>query len=383
MSFPNLDAERRSDASFRRRSDIIHHKETSLLETLNIDMIFSFPTSDSLHLLDLGIMRKCMFRWVFGEKGYNRKWSKNKIDHVSGLLENCQKFMPMEIHRAVRNLSCLRKWKGVEYRTILMYVGMVVFRQVLRPTEYNHFLILCCAVRICSSKLYKFFQSTAEKMFKLYIQKYINIYGRHTIGSNVHLLSHIVEDMREQKIENLIDISTYKFENCLRLLGLNLKHGYLPLEQVSRRLIEMSQLPKSYEIHNLLNKQRYLPQVNGNEHANKYDRIQIASEVTLSSRKLADAWFLTRNDEIVQMLHAKKENNEYVIAGVSIKDKKDFFNNPLASSHLKIYASDGKLNEDLVTYKINAICAKMIRLPCENGFVFVPLEHSMDSLCEQ
>lgn len=58
MSFPRIDAEIRTNANFRDREQPAHHKETSILEELPIDMIKSFPTSDPLHLLDLGIMKK-------------------------------------------------------------------------------------------------------------------------------------------------------------------------------------------------------------------------------------------------------------------------------------------------------------------------------------
>lgn len=49
------DAELRTDARFRNRFQPEHHSEYSALEKLPIDMIRSFPTSDSLHLLDLGV----------------------------------------------------------------------------------------------------------------------------------------------------------------------------------------------------------------------------------------------------------------------------------------------------------------------------------------
>lgn len=163
VSFPKLDATRRSDNSFRERADEDHHKEKSPFENLKIDMVRAFPTSDSLHLLDLGIMKRCMVRWIFGEKEYKRKWSKNTINNVSNLLENCQQYMPMEIHRAVRNLICVKKWKGLEYRTILLYIGMVVFKDILNNEEYSHFLTLCCAVRICMSSCYKNYWGIAEQ----------------------------------------------------------------------------------------------------------------------------------------------------------------------------------------------------------------------------
>lgn len=157
-------------------------------------MIFSIPSSDPLHLLDLGVMKRCLIRWVFGEKGYARKWSKCTVDRVSRILDNFKKYIPSDFHRSIRNLNYLKKWKGVEYRTMLLYVGISVFEQVLDENEYTHFLTLCCAVRICSSRLHHNYVTIAERMFKNYVQNYGCLYGRHNIGSNVHLLNHIVEE---------------------------------------------------------------------------------------------------------------------------------------------------------------------------------------------
>lgn len=382
MSFPVIDCERRTDRDFRDRSDVRHHKEDSDIEELDIDMIYSFSSSDTLHLLDLGVMRRCMFRWVFGERGYEKKWNKKTIDAVSKSLENVQQFMPMEFHRAVRNLSCLRKWKGVKYRTILMYVGMVVFKPILNEAEYDHFLLLCTATRICCSKNSKNFLTIAEKMFTSYIQNYISLYGRHTIGSNVHLLSHIVEDMQRNNVESIMELSTYKFENSLRLLGLNIKHGYLPLQQVAKRILENSQLrcdsdSKFFELQHLSPQLRYMKQ-NGTF---EFDQIRLSSGVTLSNRKAANSWFLTKNKEIVQMKYAKREGDEFTVAGACIDNKRNFFLNPIASSKLDIFASDGKVSEKLNIYSTESIFGKMSCLPCEeliNGkltkyFVFIPL----------
>lgn len=130
MSFPNLNANRRTNESFRERTQPSHHKERSPFEELPIDMISSFPVSDPLHLLELGVMRKCLYRWIFGYKKYNRKWSKALIGLTSRLLSKCQKEMPKDIHRAVRTLDSLRHWKGLEYRTFLLYIGCIVLKQV-------------------------------------------------------------------------------------------------------------------------------------------------------------------------------------------------------------------------------------------------------------
>lgn len=84
-----------------------------------------------------------------------------------------------------------------------------------------------------------------KKMFETYIQQYAEIYGRHSIGSNVHILQHITEDMTQNNVGNLMDISTYKYENTLRNLGFKVKHCNLPLEQVARRVHELSLLQKT------------------------------------------------------------------------------------------------------------------------------------------
>lgn len=62
MSFPRV-GERRTDNNFRFPqkdvdSEEKHHKEYSILQELPIDMVTSFSTSDPLHLLELGIMKK-------------------------------------------------------------------------------------------------------------------------------------------------------------------------------------------------------------------------------------------------------------------------------------------------------------------------------------
>lgn len=383
MSFPAIDANRRTDHSFRLRHDALHHKESSPLEKLNIDMIYSIPSSDPLHLLDLGVMRRCMFRWVYGAKGYIRKWSKARIERASRLLENCQKFMPREIHRAVRNLNDLRKWKGVEFRTILIYVGFVVLKEILPDNEYEHFLRLACAARICYSKSLKHFHSVANKCFIQYIQQYINIYGRHMIGSNVHLLSHIVEDLHQNRRDNLMDMSTYRFENSLRLIGLELKSGNRPLEQVSRRIIERSQLQKPIDFRKTFESKEYQQEMfyeKKRESVVTYDKIQFSPDFALSNRKFADSWFLTKFGEIVKMLHVIKIGNEYKIVGSVIKQKNAFFPDPVNSIKLKIFCSDGILCNGTRIFGIESIVAKMICLPCDEKFVLIPMLHTMDSL---
>lgn len=65
MSFPIIDEQLRTDANFRLpdeadEAQIRHHSGYSIMQELPIDMVVTFPTSDPLHLLELGIMKRCV-----------------------------------------------------------------------------------------------------------------------------------------------------------------------------------------------------------------------------------------------------------------------------------------------------------------------------------
>lgn len=238
ISFPRINCVKRTDAGYRSRINNEHHREYSLLEELPIDMINHFVTSDSLHLLHLGIMKKFLKIWKNGCTNFNYKWTDADISNVNTLLRNCNSEMPTDIHRSVRSLDCLSFWKGTEFRTFLLYTGVVVLKNSLRAEEYRHFLILFCAVVLCSNDMYLQYLDLAKELFDEFVEDYTFLYGMDSITSNVHNVSHIVEDVRN--MGNLTKIDSYAFENCLYSLKLRLRNGKKPLEQISRRICEVN-----------------------------------------------------------------------------------------------------------------------------------------------
>lgn len=66
MSFSKIGEDLRTNHNFRNpvracKAQTEHHKEYSILQELDIDMITGFVTSDPLHLLELGVMKKYGF----------------------------------------------------------------------------------------------------------------------------------------------------------------------------------------------------------------------------------------------------------------------------------------------------------------------------------
>lgn len=128
-------------------------------------------------------------------KAYPRAWSNAQILQLSALLKDVNVTKPSDLHRSIRSLNHIKHWKGTEFRTILLYVGVVLFKDYLNQDEYNLFLKLVCAVTICSTKAYTHLLPVARKLFIEFIEMHINLYEEHSITSNIHLLSHAVDDV--------------------------------------------------------------------------------------------------------------------------------------------------------------------------------------------
>ncbi|XP_011858724.1 PREDICTED: uncharacterized protein LOC105556248 isoform X2 [Vollenhovia emeryi] len=111
MSYPRFDCPRRTDESFRNKMDEDHHKENTPLIDLPIDMVEDFVVADSLHLFDLGIMRRCLYGWREGSYNFRTKLSKTQADEMSQMLKTCNDTKPMDFQRSIRTLNCLKFWK--------------------------------------------------------------------------------------------------------------------------------------------------------------------------------------------------------------------------------------------------------------------------------
>lgn len=109
----------------------------------------------------------------------------------------------------------------------------------------------------------------------------------------------------------------------------------------------------------------------------KYFRITLKGNVILSSKKLGDQWFMTQSGSIVKMKCATEVNGIFKVIGQPLIDKRDFFINPIKSSYLSIYQSDGDITSELFDYDIASISAKMICLNYESEYVYMPLLHTL------
>ncbi|CAN8027011.1 unnamed protein product [Ixodes persulcatus] len=130
MTFPELDAPKRTDRTFRDREDVLHHLGHSPFEDIELDMITLFPL-DYMHLVCLGVMRRLLQAWLRG-RGCLSTAQKQKLTER---LELCGKSFPPYFQRKPRGVDVVERWKATEFRSFLLYVGPIVLKGLLPDAE--------------------------------------------------------------------------------------------------------------------------------------------------------------------------------------------------------------------------------------------------------
>lgn len=291
--------------------------------------------------------------------------------------------MPSDIHRYIRSLTCLSDWKGTEYRTFLLYIGLVVLKDNLEAERYGTFLKLFCAVHICFSKSYASLYPVARSLFVEFIEKHIEIYGDDSITSNIHYLSHLVDDV--EHLGPLSSISAYEFENQLHHLKLRLRNCNLPLQQIVRRIQEMSQTCNMdpFKTDDEYPKLKDQFMVLG---CPAFRRIEYRQDCFFSApivtrplghaKRQKDRWMLMRSNQIVEFDYVVNTENGYMVRGSPLKSTDNFFRTPFHSKYLNIFSSDGEKTPSQ-NFDLNAMKAKLFCLPYKEEFVFIPLLHTL------
>lgn len=375
MSFVRSNVRKRTDESFRAKRDDNHHRETSEFERIKIDMVRDFPIADSLHLIDLGVMKKMLFTWVFTNTNYNTKFSGRDIQTMSAFLQRINSTMPSEIHRRARPLTHLKNWKGTEFRTFILYMGPVILRKLLPNDGYFNFMLLFCAVTICTSDHYKSMLGVAEVLFNEFIETYINLYGIDSIGSNLHGLTHLVDDVRYHG--SLDKISSYPFENYLHQIKRTIRSGNRPLAQAAKRVTEKSQKQ------NVIVQELTYPLLKGktsddhelSECDGSFSCVLVTHDFCLKNDS-KNKWFLTKRNKIVEMINATKFSGEVYIYGTEIGRCVDYFEKPIKSSFLNIYSTKYIIHEKQNLYKIQDLKCKLFSIQDGNEITFFPLLHT-------
>lgn len=184
MTFPEVSAQRRTDTDFRAKVCEDYHIGDTPLTCLSINLISQLPL-DYMHLVCLGVVRKLILAWLKGP--LNCRLPAKSVCDISDRLSNLRLYMPSEFCRRPRSLSDIDRYKATEFRQILLYTGVVVFRDILPDQLYQHFMLLSCAMYCClSSRLCYMYCEFANKLLVSFVEYAEKVYGTEFLVYNVH-----------------------------------------------------------------------------------------------------------------------------------------------------------------------------------------------------
>jgi hypothetical protein len=119
---------------------------------------------------------------------------------------------PSNVSRLPGNLISRSTWKASEWRNLLLYYGMFIFKGFLPEEFYNHFLLLTTSIYLLNQKkitLEEFYR--AKTNLELFVKDFERLYGVVHMTFNVHQLLHACDYVRNWG--PLWVTSAYGFEN--------------------------------------------------------------------------------------------------------------------------------------------------------------------------
>jgi hypothetical protein len=234
--FEELNAALRTDHSFREKQHPDFHTGISPLLSLDMDMVAAFPL-DYMHVVCLGVMKRMIAFWVKGPLSI--RFSSQIISQLSQRLVESRRFFPSDFNRRPRPLNEFRHWKATEFRAFLLYLGIVVLKDVVRDSVYHNFCLLHASIFILSSnEADELLIRYAGSLLNVYIRNSQHVYGNNFPVYNVHCLQHIAEDVIRHG--PLHSYSAFVFESFLGRLKNLIRGGNFPLQQAVRRLSEQA-----------------------------------------------------------------------------------------------------------------------------------------------
>jgi hypothetical protein len=345
VTYPSSSDFARTDEDFKSQLYPKHHHGISPIIDLDVGMVTDFVL-DYMHLVCHGVVRKLLFAWC---EVIPHKLGRHDINNLSSKLVTYSNCIPREFHRKPRRLDELRLWKATEFRTFLLYLGIVALKSILPSSKYRHFLLLSVALRILLTDVRSWY-SYARELLHNFVQLVPELYGEEFLVYNVHSLVHLADDAF--KFGSLNRISAFPFESYLMQFKRLLRGKRSELPQLIRRVYER-QLNSEIDIKDCISSRRCF----------------------LSSEN-SNSCVLLRDDEIAVIECVN--GDRLTIRKFSNKD--DFFVYPCPSSKFSIYTVSS-YSQLVSAVDRSHVKQKLMLLPnIDESFVCIPIISSWESV---
>ena len=350
-----------------------------------LDMVKAFP-NDPMHLFDLGWMRKFVFLWTEGP--LKNRFQASEIRRINIHLEVISKFVPREFARKCRSLNFRHSFKANEYAMWNAYIGPVLLMSADIHKRckrlYNHFVVFHVVIRLLSYKKYCYaYSDYAQKLIVILIEEGIEIYGQKFGTPNTHAALHIIANVSD--FGPLPFFSAYPFENFLQLLKKLLRKSDKPLQQVVKRVYEITKILSGKQaIEKSTSRKTF-----GKQHSNGPIPASLSNAKQYESMELG-SWYLCPKSEgdrcvyieidrkiiVVDVENIVASPQGFFIVGKRFTQLDNIFEYPLASKNLDIFKVS-KPGKELEHWPLSAIQYKAFKFPLtatsQTEFVVLPL----------
>ncbi len=364
MTFPEVNARARTDASFANADDEDHHVKHSPLSETSMPMVSGFP-HDYMHLVCLGVVHRLLDLWM----GTCRKLhSSRQVSLISGKLLALRSHIPSEFARRPRALHERLQWKATELRQFLLYTGPVVLRDVLATEVYQNFMLLSVSIYILASPTYcLLLNDFANTLLRSFVKQFGELYGQGFLVYNIHGLTHLSDDV---KVHGHLDlISGFPFENYLKQIKGMVRKPSSPLQQVIRRIskLESTSLKDEKTHRKLKTLHSDGPIPHGLTGTVSQFKELVLEEFVINSSERDRCILLVQNIIVC-------ECEEFTVCK-EYRHIAKFFDYPIDSTDLGIsFVSD--LSPNLMCLNLDTNVQKCVWLPLEDGYVVFPLLHA-------
>ncbi|XP_032689091.1 uncharacterized protein LOC116852650 [Odontomachus brunneus] len=191
---------------------------------------------EPMHLLYLGVMKKCFEAWIDGKFSKLSKLPVHSLEIASSRLETLKHYCPRDFAKRPRGLRDYKRFKATENRQFLLYTGIVVMYGVLDKDVYLHFVLLHAAIRSLTYKRSSQNFYFAHLVLRTYVEKCEAIYGMAFFSYNIHGLLHVVGDAK--RFGSFDAYSAFPYENNMLIFRKYCRKPDLPLQQIANRRVE-------------------------------------------------------------------------------------------------------------------------------------------------
>ncbi|XP_073668003.1 uncharacterized protein [Paramisgurnus dabryanus] len=316
---------------------------TSLMSLPYFDIVSGFVV-DSMHCVDLGVMRQLSILWF--DSSYHREpwYIGTRINEIDRKIEHFQP--PSNITRMPRSITTRAYWKASEWRAFLLFYAPIVLKSILPRRFLEHFLLLCQAVYVLQTtsitQLELFY---ASQHLNEFVCNFETLYGRSHMTYNVHILQHLSDSVRNWG--HLWCYSPYSFEGCNGFL-LKLYNGTqsVPLQIVTSFLL----LKKVESIGQIL-------MINAHPRVKQVFYSMLDGFTTKHARRFNDSVLFGRGCSRALDLFEKDAVEQYL--GCPVKDQATFYHKAVVNSQIFLsinYRRELKRDNTLVRMCDGSVC---------------------------